>query len=168
MFRGALVHELLPEGLAVVVDEAELAAAGLLGGRGETDLPVEDLFFQEGVHQLVMGAVTQCLMLGVDRGGVFPGLGWALFGEAASEDLLGGPGVDGVGGGFDLEHPERHVLRSAFFGVTGAAGGALQGAELAAAFIHGHDAGLGIKLGLDRLVLVFAGDLAAPTRTRGV
>jgi hypothetical protein len=44
----------------------------------------------------------------------------------------------------------------------GVAGGAFQRLELAPALVHGNDAALGLELGLDRRVFVFASDLADP------
>ncbi len=98
----------------------------------------------------------------VDGGGVVGGVGGALVGEAAGEDLLGGPGVDGVGGGFDFEHAVGDVLGDALLGQAGAAGGAFELAEFAAAFVDGDGPGFRVELGLDGLVFVFAGDLADP------
>jgi hypothetical protein len=154
-------------GVLVVVDELELGSVAAWGDALEGDAAVEDLGFEERLHQFVVGAVAESLLFVVNGGGVFGGVGGAFFGQAPGEDLFGGPGVDGVGGGFDFEHAVGDVFRDALFGVPGAPGGAFELAELLAAFIDGHDPGLGIKVGLDQLVLVFAGDLADPSPRRG-
>ena len=114
------------------------------------------------MHEFVVGAVAQRLMLLVHRGGVLGGLGGPFLGKTAGQDLLSGPGVDGVGGGLDLEHAVGDVFGRPLLGVSGASGGALELAELAAAFIHGDHAGVGIEVSFDQLVLVLACDLADP------
>ena len=54
-----------------------------------------------------------------------------------AKELLGRRGVDGVGGGFDLEHPEGNVLGDASLAIAGAAGGTVKLAKLAPAHLRG-------------------------------
>ena len=83
----------------------------------------------EGSHELVVRAVAERLGLVADRGGVIGGIAGAFLGESASEDLLGGPGIDGVGGRLDLEHSERDVFGDALRGVAPAVGRGASSAE---------------------------------------
>ncbi len=122
----------------------------------------EHLLVEERAHQLLVGAVAQGLGLLVNAGGMAGWVGGALFGEAPGEDLLGGPVVDGVGGDLDLEHAVGQVLADAALGQARAAGSPFEGLELAAPFVDGDDAALGVKVGLDLVVFVLAGDLADP------
>ena len=128
-------------------------------GAFDGDGAVVDLGFVERLHELVVRAVAERLVFVANGGGVLGRVGGALFGEPAGEDLVRGPGVDGVRGRLNLEHPVRHVLRDPLLGVPAAAGSALELPKLLAALIDGDDPGLGIELGLDQLVLILAGDL---------
>ena len=90
--------------------------------RGDHDRALEHLGVEEGLHQLVVGAVAEHLRLDADGGGVLGRVGRPLAGQPVLEDPLGGPPVDGVGGDLDLEHPVGHVLAHARAGEAGAGG----------------------------------------------
>jgi hypothetical protein len=98
------------------------------------DAAVEYFFVEEGAHEFFVGAVAEGLGFAVDGGGVFGGVVGSFFLEAAGEDFVGGPAVDGVGGDFDFEHAVGQVFAGALFGEAGAAGGAFEGFEFASAF----------------------------------
>jgi hypothetical protein len=102
-------------------------------------LSVEYFLVEERAHQLFVGAVAECLGFVVDAGGVLDRVVGAFFAEAAGEDLLCGPVVDGVGGDFDFEHPVGEILADAAFWQAGSARRAFERFEFAAAFINGDD-----------------------------
>jgi hypothetical protein len=89
---------------------------------------------------------AECLGFVVDAGGVLDRVAGAFFGQAAGEDLLCGPVVDGVGGDFDFEHPVGEVFADAAFWQAGFARGAFERFEFAAAFIDGDDPRLWIEV----------------------
>src|SRR3954453_3878310 len=98
-------------------------------GRGVLDhahAAAEDLRVQERAHQLLVRAVPQRLGLVAQRVGVLDRVAAQLAGQAAGDDLLGRPLVDGVGGGLDFEHAVGQVLAHAGGPEPGAAGGALE------------------------------------------
>ena len=80
--------------------------------------------------------MAERLRLEADGGGVLGRVGGPLAGKPPLEDPLGGPPVDGVRGDLDLEHPVGHVLAHARACESGAAGGALERLELAAALVR--------------------------------
>ena len=131
------------------------------------DAAVEHFVVAEGAHELFVGAVAEGLGFVVDGESVFGGVVGSFFLEAAGEDFVGGPAVDGVGGDFDFEHPVGQVFAGALFREAGAASGSFERFEFAAAFVDGDGAGFGVEGGFGLGVLVFARDLAYPSRRRG-
>ena len=104
--RGAAI------GSRALSGEPELLARRRVSRRDD-DGALEHLGAEEGLHQLVVGAVAEHLRLGADGGGVLGRVGGSLAGEPPLEDPLGGPPVDGVRGHLDLEHPVGDVLAHA-------------------------------------------------------
>ena len=105
-----------------------------------------------------MGAVAEGLGLVAERMGVLDRVVAQLAGQAAGDDPLGGPVIDGVGGDLDLEHAVGEVLAHARGLEPGASRGPLERLELGPALVDGDDAALGVEVRLDQGVLVLAGD----------
>ena len=111
------------------------------------DAAVEYFLVEERAHEFFVGAVAEGLGFALDGGGVFGGIVGSFFLDTAGEDFVRGPAVDGVCGDFDFEHAVGQVFAGALFGETGAAGGAFEGFEFAAALVDGDRAGFGVEGG---------------------
>src|SRR3989442_2298541 len=122
--------------------EPELLARGCDARVRDDDGALEDLGAEEGLHQLVVGAVAEHLGLDADRAGVLSRVRRALAGQPAFEDPFGGPPEDAVGCNLDLEHAVGNVLAHARAGQARVAGGALERFEFASALVDGDGAGL--------------------------
>src|SRR5256885_11514040 len=81
--------------------EPELLACGWRVRRRDDDRALEDLRAEEGLHQLVVGAVAEQLRFHADRGSVLGRVGGPLAEETAFEDPFGCPPVDGIRGHLD-------------------------------------------------------------------
>ena len=81
------------------------ASAGPLRGPSRLDphAPFIDLVVQERAHELLVRSVSQRLRFPAEGRRVFTGIRWAFLDQASGEDLVGRPGIDGVGSRLDLE-----------------------------------------------------------------
>src|SRR5215218_10327672 len=98
---------------ATISDDAEAGLSVVWLVIHDPHAAAEDLGIEEGAHELLVCAVAERLCLVAERVGVLDGIVAQLAGEAAGDDLLGGPLIHGVGGDLDLEHAVGEVLAHA-------------------------------------------------------